>query len=299
MQDYWLTQYALKATGIGILLICLVVIVLALWLPKTRRGKGIALAAVLIALSVPASKIYERAQTREQAQTENRQRYEVAKAHFEERCKTAGEKIYKTVEGVEGIRLLNIRADGLYGNEANQYWSGAGFPKESSGNEYIMKFLYHHHVPENNQSLHTLRATSGGLRGYRYLDVEEGSQRFRYTLRAESEYVTAADPVKAHGQRSMSDGPSPRYAVGYEDIQDPEGRAHWIAGNRVTVIDTTSGELLGEFIQYSFETGFGSRAGNRQPWAFARQCPEPNLRSTTAGHVRFFVEKVLKPKQGE
>lgn len=120
MQDYWLTQYALKATGIGILLICLVVIVLALWLPKTRRGKGIALAVVLIALLVPALRIYERAQAREQASAEHRQRYEAAKAHFDERCKTAGEKIYKTVEEVEGIRLLNIRADGLYATPCNR-----------------------------------------------------------------------------------------------------------------------------------------------------------------------------------
>lgn len=271
-------------------------IALGLWLalskPKTMAGKVISTALVLavpvVILGPAAYRSYE-----------YRKRYEVAKAHFEERCKTAGEKIYKTVEDVEGIRLLNVRADGLYGNEANQYWSGAGFPKESSGNEYIMKFLYYHHVPETNQSLHTLRANPGGLRGYRYLDVEEGGQRIRYTLRTESEYVTAAAPVKAHGKRSISDGPSPRYAIGYEDIHDPEGRAHWIAGNRVTVVDTATGELLGEFIQYSFEAGFGSRAGHRQPWAFARQCPAPSLGSTTTGRIRFFVEKILKPKQGE
>lgn len=271
-------------------------IALGLWLawskPKTIVGKVICVVLVLV---IPTAILGPTAYRNH----EYRKRYEVAKALFEERCKTAGEKIYKSVEGVEGIRLLNIRADGLSGNEANQYWPGAGFPKESSGNEYIMKFLYYHHAPENDQSLHAIRPVPGGLRGYRYVDVEEGGQRFRYTLRDASEYVTAADPLKAHGERSVSDRPPPRYVIAYEDIQDPEGRAHWIAGNRVTVGDTASGELLGEFIQYSFEAGFGSRAGHRQPWAFARQCPKPSLRSTTMGHIRFFVEKVLKPKQGE
>ena len=35
-------------------------------------------------------------------------RYNKAKAIFDERCKTAGKKIYYTVEGVEGITLLNV-----------------------------------------------------------------------------------------------------------------------------------------------------------------------------------------------
>ena len=41
-----------------------------------------------------------------------------AEAMFQERCKTAGEKIYRTVENVEGIFLLKLRPDGInYGNQ--------------------------------------------------------------------------------------------------------------------------------------------------------------------------------------
>jgi len=51
-----------------------------------------------------------RAYIREQQakQDEFQARYDKAKAIFDERCKTAGEKIYHTVEDIEGITLLNV-----------------------------------------------------------------------------------------------------------------------------------------------------------------------------------------------
>ena len=61
---------------------------------------------------------------------EARTRYETAKAIFDERCKQAGEKIYRTTSGVEGITLLNIyprkpNIEGSYNPDRDPMWADA------------------------------------------------------------------------------------------------------------------------------------------------------------------------------
>lgn len=282
----------LRGAGWIVRILFLVAIAYALWSGKNWKRKLLNVALVLLVFSAPLwPGIGE--------QIRYKRKYEIAKALFDERCKTAGEKVYGTVDDVEDVLLLKVRDDDRTSNEANPNWIGAGFPRESGGHQYIMEFLYYHRIPTDPRSLHAVLPTPGGIRGYRNVDVLEGGQRVRYTLRNESEYFAAADPVTAHGSRAKTDAPLPRFSVAYEDIQDPEGRDNWIAGGRVTLTDLSSGALLGEFVQYSFESGFGSREGQRQPWAFARECPSPNPGSATTGRIRLFTEKVLKPKQGE
>ncbi len=183
-------------------------------------------------------------------------------------------------------------------NYANAHWSGAGFPHESSGHQYIMEFVYYD-VPRRGDAGRELTPAPRGRgehRGYRYVDVEEADGRYRYSLRDPSTQVPGPDPAQAYGTRTLTAERGSPYVISYEDIADPEGRANWIAGGHVKVTDARSGQVLGEFIRYAFEPGFGSTAGGRSPWAFARECPTPAYEGA-GGHIRYFVEQVLKPTQ--
>ena len=118
----------------------------------------------------------------------------------------------------------------------------------------------------------------------------------RYTLRAEKDFANKAYPLAAYGNRTETTDAYPRYGVFYENIQDPQGRAMWIAGGKVSVIDTQNNEVLGEFIRYSFEPGFGNTSGGRMPWAFSKICPIPTY-GGRGYHIRLFTERVIQPTQ--
>lgn len=298
----------LRAVSSLYLVLIVVLVVLALWLPKRGWQKALGVVAVLLVTVGPAIK---RNQEEMQQVDERKVRYEKAKALFDGRCKTAGEKIYRTVDGVQSIKLINPRQKKVQGvDEVDQNWQGAGIPKESTGEQYILNFLFYD-VPSEGKAIRHLDpgGTEGpygsiaagigpkGIKGYQYVEVEENGAWVQYSLKE----LTAAIPPEGfgrYGKRELATRPSPTYAVVYENIADPEGRSNWIAGARVTVMDQRSGELLGELVQYSFEAGFGSTAGFRQPWAFAQRCPSPAPSTTEEGTVRFFAQKILKPIQG-
>jgi len=106
----------------------------ALWKPKTKEGKTISTLLVLVVfLLVPVRSMYQKIQRQKAYQA----RYEKAKALFDERCKTAGEKIYRTVDNVEGVVLKNTRGTYKHSNYADPAWPGAGFPGESVGNSRV------------------------------------------------------------------------------------------------------------------------------------------------------------------
>jgi hypothetical protein len=292
------------AAGNLYLLLMLMSICAVLWVGKTLARKLSSATPVLVVFIAPITpEIYRT--------VEYRSKLARAQALFEKRCKTAGEKIYKTVEDVEGVLLINPRPQQVQGrDEADQNWIGAGLPTEATGNQYIMNFLFYG-VAESGNTIRSLNSggTAGpsgsiaagvapeGTRGYRYVDIEENGIRSRYSLRPLRSYTSNGDPLEAYGKREVATYSPPLYSVTYENIVDPEGRANWIAGARVKVVDQKSGELLGERTQFSFEAGLGSKEGFRQPWILARQCPFENSSATNAGTVRFFVEKILKPAQ--
>lgn len=299
MTNYWLIQYALEAVGWGYLILVLIALALALWLPKGKFAKTFVAVIVLGLASVLPIQGYQGYLVKKKETEEFLARRAKAQALFDKRCETAGEKIYRTVEGVEGIVLKGTRGTFGASNYTGPNWEGAGFPGESAGNQYIMEFLYYN-IPAHGVYGRELGPKPGGLRGYRYVDVEEGGVTKRISLRKEAEYtlVGASDPIARYGRETPSGSSSARYAVTYEDIPDPEGRASWVAGGHLKVVDQRTGELLGEFIRYAFERGLGNTNGGRQPWAFAVECPL-STDGVRSGHIRSFVEQVIKPKQAE
>ena len=119
---------------IWLLVIC---VLLAAWgLPKTKRGKAVAVATTLGALLMfPGRQILEMRQQESSART----KVADAERRFQERCKTAGEFIYSSVENVEGVLVMKERAKEY--NHGEQFRMDDPYGFDVSGDGYIENFL--------------------------------------------------------------------------------------------------------------------------------------------------------------
>ena len=204
------------------------------------------------------------------------------------------------MEGVEGVLLLNIRQYDRLGIADNPLWPDAALPHEAGGDDYIRYFLYDEYdgSPQGRRMSPGQRGflavgVSGSRkavsRGYHFVDVRQtDGSALRYRLKDPNNSDLVSEPVK---------GNPARYAVGFVNQVNPEDRAHWVAGTTISVTDTQTNEVLATRESYSFERGLGSKAGERQPWNFAVTCPA--FRGWDGARTRFFVDQILKPKQGE
>lgn len=277
----------LRGIGWVFLLIMGAALAAAFVLPSSRRHKALWVGVVLVVFVGPSlPSIFQG--------IEYRYRYAKAQALFEEKCKTAGEKIYATAEEVEGIALLNLRSGDLTLNEANPDWQAAGLPDDATGDGYIGTFLQWEQPPGRGSKRGFLGASARDAvaAGFRYVDVRQVDGTYR-RYRVNGQHTNVRDFLVSEVVKETTT----RYAVNYEDIGEQGERLHWVAGARVTVVDTRTGQLMAELRAFSFEPGLGSRAGFRQPWRFARTCPTLE-RGSTLYATRYFVDQVVKPKQG-
>lgn len=304
----------LKAIGLGWVpsalsfLFWVIVIVLAYFAYRNFRAKkyGLALLAgtpLILLLLIPANSLRE--------EREFMARYEPAKALFEEKCRTvAGEKIYRTVENVEGILLQKVRPPRSVSTWTPPMSPDAAFPFESGGDDYISSFLLPEYASENGYPPKPIPITrerrgyinaalrAGGLPGYRFVDVVDSKTEkpIRYTARWEEPWQYDKSYLKGYikfvleGKAESS--PAARYAVTFEDHVIPEERALGIASSTVKVIDTKTNEVLGELTRYAWSTvPLDVLAENR--WLRAHSCP---AYSGGTGHsTRKFVDQVLIP----
>ena len=246
------------------------------------------------------------------------ERHAKAIAMWQERCKTAGEKIHKMVDGVDGIFLMKIRTSTNFGD---QFKLDDPYGSDSSGDMYLKNFIkgFYHQRADKVFPGSPLRA------GYSYveaLDPKDG-QRYRYTggVRAVRKQDITAPGVQWELKRNPNydlnvyefvldkapaTGLAPRYGVTYDDISTQAERNYWIAGSSLKVVDLQTNEVIAERIGYMVDRGQGSQAGGRSPWLFAADnaCPgfqwNPHVRvrngsGEQAGQTLVFVEKVLKP----
>ncbi len=224
-------------------------------------------------------------------QYEHKQRYEKAKALFDERCKTAGGKIYRTADAVEGVLLLNVRPLGIAAQRANPNWPDAGLPDEAGGDDYIRTFISweHQQFPPRRGYLNSQPTNRSGyltFSGYSFVDVKEDGGIYRYAFKKPPENELLKYPLKSRPAR---------YAVSFRNMTDEVDRSMWVAGTTITITDTDTNEVMAEHTWYSFEPGQGSTAGARAPWGFARTCPE--LSGWRGGATRMFADQVLKPRK--
>lgn len=205
----------------------------------------------------------------------HKQRYAKAKALFEERCRTAGEKIYRTVDKVDGVLLKQVRSAG---EPTNPMMSGAAAAHEFTGADYIRYFLLF-----QREGTQRLGEEASSLPGYRYVDsFGEDGVRYRYTLDSNAQL-----------RRERAPEDSPRYAVLIEDIVDPNEREFWVAGSKIVLMDLARREPVGEFIRYVIDPGQGHRQSHRTPWLFAVGCRMNHGYGSYSPQL--FARKVLTP----
>lgn len=223
-----------------------------------------------------------------------RVKQEKATALFKERCKTAGERIYHVVNDVSGITFLNLRISDRAANEANSLWVDAGLPNESSGDSYIWRFLLWEQHQDKRNSRGYLSSSPSNFPGYRFVDVQVStSQSYRQSYRYS---LDVSDSDRPKLRRLALHKPPSRYSVIFENIVNASDRESWVAGTKVSIVDTQGNRMLAEATWYSFEPGLGNTSGGRQPWRFAISCPPSGA---TSAPTRFFVDRVLKPSKGE
>jgi hypothetical protein len=239
---------------------------------------------------------------------EAQSRQATAIAMWKERCKTAGEKIYKTVDDVEGIFVMKLRPSEI--NFDNQFTLNDPYGRDGYGNGYIGSFL-------RDESPVPFACAAGAPPSVGYRSVEANDpvtgQRYRYVGRVEEPWQTNKKYLKGYFRFVMdqlpASGPAPRYGVTYDDISTHEEREYWIAGSSLKVVDLQTNEVIAERIGYMIDVEQGSTRGQRSPWLSAADyaCPSfirnPNVRKNWAvpnfsaqlHQSQDFVEKVLKP----
>ncbi|WP_172199417.1 hypothetical protein [Niveibacterium sp. COAC-50] len=229
-----------------------------------------------------------------------------ALAYWENKCETvAGEKIYRKVEGVEGVLLLKVRPRAADPEWYDRNFPGAAFAKEATSNEYIETFLGYEHSPSpTGEPVSPTRrgfittdfnsSDPSNKPGYRYVDVvdEKDGKRYRYTLRRERDLSAKTEWWNVFLDRVPAADPAPRYAVTYEDHVIPEERAMGVASTTLKVIDTQTNEVMGELTRYAIAGGFEQHTVS-PPWLNAYRCPNQSVGTEAA--TRKFVDQVLIP----
>ena len=238
------------------------------------------------------------------------ERQATAMAMWQERCKTAGEKIYRTVENVEGVYLMKLRPQGI--NFGDQFRLDDPYGRDLSGEGYIETFI--------RDSFAMMRTPNPRPEwpprvGYSYIEAQDPTdgQRYRYTGRVEQPWLTNKNYSEGYKRfvldKRMITDTTARYGVTYDDISTREEREYWIAGSSLKVIDLQTNEVMAERIGYMVDWAQGSRAGGRSPWLFAADnaCPDFHRfinpvvitkgSSNQSWQTLDFVEKVLKPSK--
>jgi hypothetical protein len=272
--------------ALGALLMLALCLAAAAGRPRTSTLR--ALAAVLVcALAVPpviyAGQAYIEAQALADAYAEGWSR-------FAQQCKAAGPRVLNTVQGEAGIRLTGLRAEAPNSRFTEQDWPGAGLPHDSVGQRYIASFLsYEDHGSAASGNFALSLPSSVSVDGFDYVDVANSDGTFlRYRL--------APGGVKGALSTEVIDAAqAARYAVAYARNDSLQERRYWVAGAKVTVTDTHTGALMGEFKSAAFVRQFAIKriSIGRNSWYEARTCP--NTTDMDHNSARRFVERVVAP----
>ena len=220
---------------------------------------------------------------------ERKAKYEQAKAVFDEQCKKAGEKIYRTVDNVDGIILLKVWEE----NDTEDYWGKLNDPMweyaadiGSSGKSYIGKFVHKYYKNTIGDIIEEM--------GYKYVDVPNGEQFTHYTGKYNGD-----NWWRDTSNEEIISKSSARYAVTFETDVNPELRKYWVAGVTFKIIDLQTNELLAEKTVFNFSKTLGKRMHGQSWTADNMKCGIAGHKGgldTYANRIAEFAFSVLKPQ---
>lgn len=293
-------------------------IVLAIWIPKVWWLKLVAAVVVAGAVVYPlfVRPVQNHVDERQQARAEYQQRLAAATAHFEMRCKGAGEFIKRTVENVDGVVWMKWREKTNVNDDYDQFKLSDPFGRDCNAETCIDQLLSLETA--TGRFKEEIERRKGRYRFVESVDPVDGkTYRYRGDMQIPSSWTKAG--IEEHRRRTGQDVPdssyrfalakeaidrfSARYGVTWEDISTREDREHWIAGGSLKVIDLQTNEVIAERIGYMMDRGLGDRSGFRTPWAYALDtaCPGftpigPNdrRRRRSGTETVNFVSNVLK-----
>jgi hypothetical protein len=285
-----MTPFGSIVNGIGWLywLLALGLLVLAVCRPKTLFRKALWSMLVLAAFGVmPAIEIRDAyaAQARLRA----------AQAHFEMRCKSAGEKISRTVENVEGVVWMKWRDKIESGDDRDQFKLFDPYGRDCSEQgciEQLLRVTQGQELdPEKKKPFYT---------GYQFVESTDPrtQKAYQYTRRLYrasdrdpkyGKWVIESELVPQPSQKMTA-----RYGITWDDIPTRGDREHWIAGGSIKVIDLQNNEVIAERLGFLIDKGQGDTGGFRSPWGWARSYSEACPPLTSDQTTRFAL-KVLRP----
>ena len=245
----------------------------------------IAVILSILIVPIPYKREIEQARQKKIAKyNERKAKYEAAKAVFDEQCKKAGEKIYRTVDNVDGIMLLKIRQRTIE-DLNNPMFENAAISngrEQSDKGIYIANFL-HSYVSRNKLTGIVVK------KGYAFVDVlqEDGSISRYLDYTGHGDIDEERDGVEKNPLQPA------RYAVTYENNIDPELRKHWVAGTTIKIIDRQTDELLAEKTIFAFAYTMGYYTHGA--WFDSRMDFCPKMTELGNNPTSHFAVTVLKP----
>lgn len=292
---------------------------LALFLPRRWPFKAVGLIVVLSLWSYVYKRDSTDADERQRQLLAERQRVKAkldeSLALFNERCKSSGEKIHRTVDNVEGVVWMKWRPQSA--NLENQFKMDDPYGSDCWGEGCIAQLLR----VISGAHLAPL-AAERNRHGYQFVESIDrmDGKRYRYTAVIKSVRQRTPEQREQATRNNGGIDPGPdiydfalerqpietftaRYGITWDDISTQEDRQHWIAGGSLKVIDLKTAEVIAERVGFMIDRGQGDKSGSRAPWSFAKQSACPAYRGGRHGHPvtenTAFAFKVLQRKQGE
>lgn len=307
----------LAALGWAYWALALALVLFAIWLPKRWWLKLTLGAAVAAGVVYPlfVRPVQHRVDERQVARAAYEQQLAAAVALFNERCKTAGETIKRTVQNVDGVLWMKWRTHDV-ADDFEQFKLTDPFGHDCQGEGCIEQLLT---LPgQGGHFEREEKQRKGRFRWVESTDPADG-QMYRYVglMTPRPMWTEAAiERLRKKGQDLDDDSYwfkaerkpiqrfTARYGITWDDISTREDREHWIAGGSLKVIDLKTNEVVAERVGYMMDRALGDRGGFRTPWAFAEQyaCPEfpqigPSDPRRRRSHMETvdFATRVLRP----
>lgn len=218
-----------------------------------------------------------------------------SREYFQERCKLAGEKVFKPLTKERGIEVLKQRKD----VDSRDQWSREDpFGDDASGVGYLYTFIYWRNGHGG------LTDTSPARAGFDFVDfVDAVGRRARYEARYAASPPGTPYPESLPFKPALTLDPAVRakYGVTFEDISTVEDRKRWVAGGTMRLVELATGEVVAERTGFMMDPVNGAGVTNgRQPWLFARKlaCPAfptnpVNRQPDAYGMTRNWLESLL------